>query len=71
MEVGFLRKLFLRKPRSLPSFSKRVAEDFPVFRSSLHRVEGGQPDLDSATVYSLYFSRRYGGVEVGFCLRRA
>ena len=58
MNVGFLRKLLLRKSRCFPRISESVTKDFPVFRTSWHSQERQQPARISTTVYSLYFARR-------------
>ena len=62
MNVGFLRKFFLRKPRRFPRISESVAEDFPVFRTGWHSPERQQLRGNPTTVYSLYFSGRSRGL---------
>jgi len=63
MNVSFLGKLLLRKSRRLPRISESVTKDFPVFRAGWHSQERQQPGCISATVYSLYFARRFAGPE--------
>ena len=61
MKLGFFGEFFLRQSRRLPNFSERVADDFSVFQMVCHSPKQEQPAPRSSTVYSLYFTGRFGG----------